>query len=761
MFKHSLVLLLLGAGAMAHAQSVHGVVYDALTREPLPMAIVCDAHQHRSSANASGHFQIQTQDSVLYISMNGYQLAKVAVKPLMDVPLQVSSKELQTVVVSASRTAEKRSEAPVAISTISAQTIADNKANRLDQLLNQVSGVMMVNLGNEQHEMSIRQPMTTKSLFLYLEDGIPIRTTGVYNHNAMLELNMTAARQIEIIKGPASSLYGAEAIGGAVNIITAAPPALPGGTFSLQANNNGYKRADVQAGTSFGKWGMLVSGYYANRHNGPIDYSDFHKTAVTVRADYKANVHTLWTNSITLADYYSDMTGALDSTHFAHHDYSTPYSFTYRKTYALRARSTLSHRWNEQSETQVSAVFRDNAVKQNPSYYIYNDYHKANGVYVGDPMLAHGQVNENAFSSYSLLVQHQQRFRFLQSKLIAGLSGDFSPADYWANYIRIQRNAKGNYVGYTKTDSSLSNYKTNISNVAAYAHYELSPARGLKIVAALRFDEYRYNYKNHLPASAYSGAPSTVTDYNRLTPKLGFTYNYHNVGVYGNYSQGFVPPQITDLFGGVKVPFLDSQTFYNYEVGGWMSLLQQKLYADVSLYQMDGTHEIISVLQDDGTYRNQNAGKTRHRGVEYGITYHPATSWTLRVSATNAQHTFQDYTEKGVSYAGKEMAGAPHFTSNMAATWKPGFVKGLRLGVEWQHQGGYWMDNANTSRYGGFDVVNVRAGYQFGRFEVWTNALNVGNRYYATIASSSGYGKSYNLGDPREFNVGLSCHLGK
>ncbi|SCC61323.1 Outer membrane receptor proteins, mostly Fe transport [Chitinophaga costaii] len=761
MFKYPLILLLLGAGLDAHAQTVQGVVYDALTREPLPMAGVCDAHQHCTLTGANGHFTITTSDSLLSFSMHGYQSMRIRRTATMDVPMQAIYKDLQTVVVSASRTAEQRSEAPVAISTINAQAIADTKANRLDQLLNQVSGVMMVNLGNEQHEMSIRQPMTTKSLFLYLEDGIPIRSTGVYNHNAMLELNMAAARQIEIIKGPASALYGAEAIGGAVNIITAAPPAIPGGTLSVQANNNGYKRADLQAGASLGKWGLLVSGYYANRKNGPIDYSDFHKTAVTLRADYKASAHTLWSNSITLVDYYSDMTGALDSTHFTHKDYSTPYSFTYRKTYALRARSSLSHRWNEHAETQVSAVFRDNSVKQNPSYYIYNDYHKTNGVYVGDPLLAHGQLNDNAFSSYSVLMQHQQGFHFLQSKLIAGLSGDFSPSNYWANYIRIQRSAKGNYIGYTKTDSSLSNYSTGISNLAAYLNYELSPVRGLKVVAALRYDQYRYNYKNHLPASAYSGAPSTVTNYSRVTPKLGFTYNYHQVGVYGNYSQGFVPPQITDLFGGVKVPFLDSQTFYNYEVGGWLSLFQQRLYADISLYRMNGTHEIISVLQDDGTFRNQSAGKTRHTGVEYGVTYHPAASWTFRLSATNAKHTFQDYTDKGVRYAGKDMAAAPHFTANLAATWKPGFLKGLRLGVEWQHQGRYWMDNANTSRYGGFEVINARAGYQFSRFEVWTNALNVGNTYYATMASSSGYGKSYNLGDPREFNVGFSCRFGK
>ena len=121
----------------------------------------------------------------------------------------------------------KRSEAPVAITTITSKTLQDTKPTMAEQVLNKVSGVNMINLGNEQHEMSIRQPMTTKSLFLYLEDGIPIRTSGLYNHNALLEMNLAATKSIEVIKGPSSSLYGSEAIGGVVNFITASPTAVP------------------------------------------------------------------------------------------------------------------------------------------------------------------------------------------------------------------------------------------------------------------------------------------------------------------------------------------------------------------------------------------------------------------------------------------------------------------------------------------------------------------------------------------------------
>ena len=125
-------------------------------------------------------------------------------------------------------------------------------------------------------------------------------------------------------------------------------------------------------GNTFGKFGLLISGYYANRHNGPIDHSDFHKTGITVRGDYAISEKTKWVNDITYVNYYSDMLGSLDSVHFANKDYSTPQTFTYRKVPAIRYKSQLFHQWNDNSTTQVSFVYRDNSVQQNPSYRVKN-----------------------------------------------------------------------------------------------------------------------------------------------------------------------------------------------------------------------------------------------------------------------------------------------------------------------------------------------------------------------------------------------------
>ncbi|MBW4889404.1 TonB-dependent receptor [Mucilaginibacter sp. HMF5004] len=750
---------------------IQGKVFDAITKEPIQGATITD-NKTTTTTDAAGKFKIAANATTLQVTFIGYVTRSIEVKGLSQaIALQPSSTELQRVVISANRTAEKRSEAPIAIASISKQTIEDTKAQRLDMLLNKVSGVNMVNLGNEQHEMSIRQPMNTNNLFLYLEDGIPIRTSAVFNHNALLEMNMAAIKNIEVIKGPSSALYGAEAIGGVVNLITQAPPAYTSGYISTQANNQGYKRVDGQIGSSSGKLGLIVSGYYADQTNGPIEYSDFHKTAVSVRLDYKIDKNTLWTNSLSYINYFSDMYGSLDSAHFDRKNYTAQAFFTYRKVKALRARSTISHNWTDSSTTTAIIMYRDNAVIQNPSYSIasYRTAGKTSNPI--SPDTATGNINNNSFKSYGMYLQHVQKFKFLQGKLIVGASAELDPQSFYQQFIWIKKqnqNGVVNYVSYTNAtpDVIMANYNTAISNFGSYVDYDFTIAPGLRISAAVRYDAFQYAFVNYLPGSNVTGGPSAITNYDKVAPKIGFTYNYKNIGFYGTYSEGYVPPQITQVFGKTSnSAYLLPQTFANYELGGWLSLLDNKLYIDYSAYLMNGTNEIISVKLPDNTSQPQNAGATRHIGLEYGISYH-ANEFYFRISATNAKHTFINYIANGVNYNGKEMASAPNFSGNAEVVYKPRYIKGLRLGVEEQQVGQYFMDNLSKYTYEGFKVTNIRAGYQTGHAEIWLNALNIFNTYYATLATATATTNgaasySYNLGDPRAFTLGISYKFGK
>ncbi|WP_233522132.1 TonB-dependent receptor [Chitinophaga silvatica] len=737
----------------SYAQQIHGRVADAQTREALPGVSVRLCHApNGSTTNSAGKFDLSATpgDSIelSYMGYIGLKMPAGEVSAKSVIYLQPSSTNLNEIIISSARDQQPRTSAPVAISTVSSQQLNEAKPTTLDQVLNKVSGVYMVDLGNEQHTMAIRQPIGYKSLFLYLEDGIPIRTIGDFNHNALIEINMAALRNIEVIRGPASSLYGSEAVGGAINFITSAPALVPTAKVQLEGSNWGYRRADVNISGTSGKVGYVFGGYYANQHNGYMDHSDFHKLALTGKIVYQLNDRNKWTNAISYVDYQTDQIGGLDSAHFYARDYKNFQTFTYRKVNSLRIRSTWDHTWNKSNYTSFTAFFRNNTIGQNPFYAIKD---------IRGTLNANGQINSDGFNSYGIIIQHKKQFNWKQAALIAGVSADYSPASFWADYINITKDADGYYRSFVRTDSALTNYNVGLFNSAAYTQFEFVPVERLKVLAAVRYDRMDYNFTNHLTPSAYTGAPSERNNFNALTPKVGLTYDLmNNRGLYANYSVGFAPPNISELYTGVKVPVLKPATYYNYEVGGWLGFADSKGYIDVSAYYMKGSNEIISVRNADGSYENRNTGATSHKGIEWNVKYTPIRSLFVRTSGTYAIHLFKAYADGTKVYTDNQMSGAPRWITNTEITWKPQLIKGFRIGAEWQHLGNYFMDPANTLKYGGYDLFNARIGYEWKGFETWINAMNLGDKLYATTAEKSAYGATYRVGPRQTFNFGIA-----
>ncbi|MGN6616607.1 MAG: TonB-dependent receptor [Ilyomonas sp.] len=761
MYKHAcLCVLLSGALTLTYSQtSVHGIVTDAITNVALTGATISAGEGSKPIiTNSKGVFSFTSDKDIdsLFVSFTGYADKAIAIESgrNITVALQPSFINLNEVVVSASREKQSRQEVPVAINVISKATINETKATRLDMLLNKVPGVFMVDLGNEQHSMSMRQPLGYNNLFLYLEDGVPIRTIGDFNHNALIEINQASMARIEVIKGPASSLYGSEAVGGAVNFITQSPSVTPSVKLQAEAGSFGYKRTGFSLSNTFNKLGLYVGGYFAERNEADNLHNNFHKGAITLRVDYSFNNKTKLTTTADYINYKTDQKGGLDSLHFYNKDYTSFYRFTYRKVDALRLKAALTQKWNDQNTTVFTLYYRHSSIGQNPFYYISDNRL--------DPTKASGQVNTDAFHSYGAIIQHTKTFNFLQAKWIVGLSEDISPATYNAKFIDINVNPEKVHYNYILTDSLLTNYNVRLLNTAVYTQFDFNPTNKLKLVFAGRYDRMHYAFDNHLLPSAYTGAPDASNYFDHFTPKIGATYNLaKNTGLYTSYSVGFAPPNITDLYSGVKVPVLKPSSYQNYEVGGWTAFANNKAYAEVSLYEMYGTNEIVNVRLDDGTYQNQNTGKTLHKGIEASLKYTPAKDVMLRMGGTFADHQYKDFVLNGKNYGGNEMAQAPHLILNSEITFKPSFVEGLRIALEWQRVGNYYTDAANTQKYKGFNLFNLRAGYSFKDFEVWANCINVANVIYATTVEKSVWGTTYRPGDLRTINVGLAYHFNK
>ncbi len=746
--------------------NIQGKVLDQTDQTPLPGVYVESTQtKHKTITGMDGEFQLQNvkKGELIVFKLLGYKTRKLTAKPNMTVFLIPDTSELDEVVVSASKTLQKRKELPIAISSVTPKMIEETHPLSVTDVLNQIPGVNMVDLGNEQHMMSIRLPISTKSLFLYLEDGIPIRPTGVFNHNALLEMNIEATQKIEVIRGPYSSLYGSGAVGGAINFITKNPSPELKGQVGVSAHQNGFFKTKAEISNTYGKTGVYIEGYYSQIKDGVRDYGDYDKTAITAKITHKFDDNLRWTNTLSYIDYYSEMSGSLDETKFENKDYTSYYTFTYRDAKALRFNSDLEKIWNKKHATSLNLVFRDNSMGQNPSYRISGD--------TPFDSYTRGELNENSFQSYALYLQHNISFDKFNSKLVLGTNIDYTPQDYYAKILEVYRDGDGMFISYTETGDYRSKYKTDILNSGFYAMYEMSPIDKLVLNAAVRFDIYSYDFNNLLDDASDYKAGDTKENYGAITPRLGAVYNFSdNMGIYSNFSVGYIPPRISDLFRKTDVPMLNPTTFDNYEMGGWIKALDNKLYFDWALYYMKGKDEVVSVsTKIDGiTVReNKNVGETSHKGLELGLKFRPSKEWNLRFAGALSSHKYDDFVTKivdgevVVDYSGNDMPGAPKFVSNTVINYKPSYLKGFRIGLEWQHVSSYYTDDKNTTEYEGYDVFNIRTGYTYKNYEFFFNILNVNDTLYATRVSTAWGRTSYTPGMPRTFYGGITYKFGK
>lgn len=688
------------------------------------------------------------------------------------------SQELENVFVTANRTAALRKETPVAISKLTAKTINETKAAAVYEIVNKTPGVLMVNLGNEQHMMSIRQPMTTNAYYLYLEDGLPIRPMGIFNHNALLEINQFNLQSIEVVKGPVSSLYGPEAVGGTINLISLKPPVDPEFKFGIQADNYGYRRFQAAGGATIGKVGFHLAGISSLQTNGWMTYSDYNKDNLNARIDYNISPSTRLISNTMYGKYYSDMSGTVNEEAFNNRTYKSTSDFTYRKSDALRTRLTLEHDWNVNSGSYITVYLRDNKLGQNPSYGIKWSP-------TVNPTTAKGEVNSNNFKSYGAIGQHTQKFDFLNTKIVAGALYDYSPVTYWSYVIDLKANLNPGETGKQTVDSyeiiaehpdsKLADYTADIFNTAAYAQVSFNPFEKLILTIGGRYDNMKVNYDNALDLSSGSKI------YDKATFKVGANYNpIEFAGFYGNYSQGFAPPGITSIFRtkpgtggttGVPADFyynLKPATFDNYEIGGWFSFLENKLNFDYAFYYMEGKNELLNIKLADNSTDYRSAGETRHKGIEFGASYRPSKQFNFRLGGTYAQHTYIDFklsdkpTDPVQDLNGKEMPAAPKWSGNSELSYYPNWLPNLRTSIEWQLVGSYYQDQVNTVKYDGYNLFNARVGYQWKKIEVYGNVMNLTDKLYAynvSRANTAGAQPTYTAAAPRTFVFGIQYNF--
>ena len=130
----------------------------------------------------------------------------------------------QDIVVTATRDRRSAFSTPASITRIDDETIADVGSKHQADVLNRIAGVYVQRGSGAESLTAIRSPVLAGAgacgSFLVAEDSLPIRPVGFCNLNEMFELNYEQARQIEVLRGPGSAMFGASAVHGVVNLLT-------------------------------------------------------------------------------------------------------------------------------------------------------------------------------------------------------------------------------------------------------------------------------------------------------------------------------------------------------------------------------------------------------------------------------------------------------------------------------------------------------------------------------------------------------------
>jgi len=671
------------------------------------------------------------------------------------------------IVVTGTREKQSLAETPEAVGSVDEQTIRADRPTHPSQIMSQVPGVAVAVTNGEGHTTAIRQPFTTNPVYLYLEDGVPIRSTGFFNHNALYEIDIPAAGGIEITRGPGTALYGSDAIGGIINVLTPTPPASFDAYASPDVGSFGWRRLIAGIGNASLSDAWRGDANFTHT-DGWRDATSYDRRSALARWDH-TGTGGLAVKTTLAYSHVDQQTGAnspLIRDDYLDHATVNYLPIAFRKVDALR----LVSAWEKEfggTLWSLTPYVRDNRMDLLATFMLNSDPTEA----------------KTSNRSAGLLAKWRHDFGDAwRTRLIAGVDIDYSPGKREEDRLNVSPTGSGAsrmFTSYT-VGPRVYDYDVTFQGVSPYVHGEFSPLAPLRVSAGLRFDSLEYRFDNRFATTPiavpgafpglrfYGQADDTTKRFTHTTPKVGATYAINqDFSLYASYNQGFRAPSEGQLFrpsaatsaAAANVLTASSLDLKPIRAEQWQGGVRGRVGIvsfDAVAYRLDKRDDIVT-FRDTATNftQNVNAGHTRHEGVELGATVELARSWLLDVAWSRAKHEYVDWVTAQGDFSGKEIESAPRTLGNVRLTWVP--VAQARVTAEWVRVGPYWMDAANTTRYEGHDLVNVRANWPLSKaLSLFGSVTNVADKRYADSASISSSTPVYSPGLPRAYYAGAT-----
>ena len=741
------------AAAQSDASAVVRGQIRASNGEPLPRATVelrevAGALVRTARTDESGNFSITAPAPGtwrLRARYLGYRervfdvtLEAGTVTPV-DLSLEAVAQDLGTVVVAATRSGQQLGNVPAAISVVPLEVIQQGRRNtNLEEALRTVPGLVIRDQlgGASRVTIAIRgagsaNAFGVRSIRLLI-DGIPKNNAGGSGQD-LANLDMASVASIEVLRGPASTLYGNQA-GGVVAVTTEVGGATRR-TLQVMGGSFGFARAHGKAtGEAFGGTLSYLASAWRTQQDGYRQFSNFDQTGFSSKLVYRPNDQNAITAVMSYDNLGQDVSGGLtaeeartrpriaDSTSFLRLNGQQLDNFGRLEEFRFGLNVQRSIGETGQLETQVFYVPR---TTRSPAL---------------SQFIHQGFVNRGA------------TVRLLVARPLGALANRFTTGvDFQDTPIQTTTTGRA---GTVNAGRAFSAFDEGATTIGVYALDELSVVDAVTLTAGVRYDNIRFRQQNQLLTVVTK--PRTFT---RVTPKLGLTYRVGpSFSAYANVSESFEAPVIGQLRNSPypEGEFVTNQSvnplsIRTYEVGtrgaagrvsfevtGFRQSLRDQP-VNVSIARpAPATGQFAALI---------NAAEVRQWGVESAARVMLTSALSLAGTYTYSDFVYERFVAGTSNFTGKELPGIPRH--NAFAELRYNDHRGLHGGVEVQSVGKFFVNDANTATNDAYRVVNVRLGWERAMSGMQLSPFVAVNNVFSEEYSSqpqinAGLGRYYN-----------------
>ncbi len=652
--------------------------------------------------------------------------------------------QLPDVIIKAFEQNRSRLHVPASINVINKESLNLFNPTSIVEAVNTTPGVRMEERSPGSYRFnirgsSLRSPFGVRNVKVYYND-IPITDPGGQTY--LNELGYYNFNSIEIIKGPASSLYGA-GTGGALLIESMNQNEQAG--ITSEYSNGSYGLQNIYVSLSTGSQKLVSRGTFQHQvSDGYRDQSSLRRDVHSWTGLFKMNENKFLKVSYLYGDLFYETPGALT-----------------KAEYDANPRAARSAGGGFPSAEEAKASVRQRLFVTGLSYtqHFAPKWENKSVLYgmfteLKNPAIRnYGKNSEPHVGGRTLFTYtqplHQSLFNFI-------IGGEWQEG---FSSVAIHKNVNG-------SPDSLQTYD-EIHNRQQFIFSQASlDVKGWTFTGGASWNWSNIRFERFTPAAL--GFQKRKFN-NQIAPRFAvmkkLKTQYNDINIYSSISKGFSPPTRDELVptGSAINLGLNPEEGVNYDIGV-KAKFANKLYIDVDAFLFELNHAIVQRRDAGGGDYYLNSGKTNQHGIETYVSYPLLQGKGLEQSLFWISHTWHDFHYKEFKqltsdFSGKQMPGDAKHTVSTGIDITT--TKGLYAAITEYYSGKIPLNDANTAFADAYNILGVKIGYQKWISNKWRLRLNAGvdnllNEKYSLGNDLNAFGgRYYNAAPERNYYVSV------